>query len=76
MVLIGFFNSTFNLEKLFSYVLFIIRFVLSGKGRGCEVPTFFSHLQPAVPLLERPGGTAGLKELAFHRQNAIFAFIK
>ena len=38
---ISFYSGLLIYENYSSYVLFIIRFVLSGKGRGCEVPAFF-----------------------------------
>ena len=46
MVLIGFYLSNLlAYGDCLSYVLFIIRFVLSGKGRGCEVPAFFDFIK-------------------------------
>ena len=46
MVLIGFYLSNLlAYGDCLSYVLFIIRFVLSGKGRGCEVPAFFDKIK-------------------------------
>ena len=69
MVLIGFYLSNLlAYGDCLSYVLFIIRFVLSGKGRGCEVPAFFDFIKkgrnfvpysPPVTIVTAPEGHWG-----------------